>query len=206
MPLRITRKSTRPRASDRSMVATIQPYSLMRFEIGVVATKEEQLLRWNNPGAGHQTSVFHGGAGCREINLRIRRREKNVLDIPFYRSGVCAQNKGPAAVSPRNLAKARIEFILSSRSPPGSSSLIRFSHKSLPNTSINLSMANCESRTYDRSLYDVGSGNVPGPTDPSTAGSRRPFALLSESTRAVPDPEQRRKLCERWSFPTSTKL
>ncbi len=28
------------------------------------------------------------GAGCREINLRIRRREKNVLDIPFYRSGV----------------------------------------------------------------------------------------------------------------------
>jgi hypothetical protein len=28
------------------------------------------------------------GAGCHEINLRIRRREKNVLDIPFYRSGV----------------------------------------------------------------------------------------------------------------------
>jgi hypothetical protein len=27
------------------------------------------------------------GAGCREINLRIRRREKNVLDIPFYRPG-----------------------------------------------------------------------------------------------------------------------
>jgi hypothetical protein len=32
------------------------------------------------------------GAGCHEINLRIRRREKNVLDIPFYRPGVCAQN------------------------------------------------------------------------------------------------------------------
>jgi hypothetical protein len=48
-----------------------------------------QLLRWNNPGAGHQTSVFHGErAGCHEINLRIRRREKNVLDIPFYRLGV----------------------------------------------------------------------------------------------------------------------
>jgi hypothetical protein len=28
------------------------------------------------------------GAGCHEINLRIRRREKNVLDIPFYRSDV----------------------------------------------------------------------------------------------------------------------
>jgi hypothetical protein len=26
------------------------------------------------------------GAGCHEINLRIRRREKNVLDIPFYRT------------------------------------------------------------------------------------------------------------------------
>ncbi len=28
------------------------------------------------------------GAGCREINLRLRRREKNVLDIPFYRSSL----------------------------------------------------------------------------------------------------------------------
>ena len=27
------------------------------------------------------------GAECREINLRIRRREKNVLDIPLYRTG-----------------------------------------------------------------------------------------------------------------------
>ena len=34
------------------------------------------------------------GAGCRAINLRIRRREKNVLDIPFYRSGDSAQNHG----------------------------------------------------------------------------------------------------------------
>jgi len=31
------------------------------------------------------------GARCREINLRIRRREKNVLDIPFYKSGDYAQ-------------------------------------------------------------------------------------------------------------------
>src|SRR6266567_6673164 len=45
------------------------------------------LLRWSNPG--HDTrraSSLVRGAGCREINLRIRRREKNVLDIPFYRS------------------------------------------------------------------------------------------------------------------------
>jgi hypothetical protein len=47
------------------------------------------LLRWSNPRARHQTSVFSGErAGCREINLRIWRWEKNVLDIPFYRSGV----------------------------------------------------------------------------------------------------------------------
>src|SRR5580765_7995579 len=46
------------------------------------------LLRWSNPRARHQTSVFSGErAGCREINLRIWRWEKNVLDIPFYRSG-----------------------------------------------------------------------------------------------------------------------
>ena len=28
------------------------------------------------------------GAECREIKLRIRRREKNVLDIPLYRTGL----------------------------------------------------------------------------------------------------------------------
>ena len=32
------------------------------------------------------------GAGCREINLRIQRREKNVLDILFYRSGDYTHN------------------------------------------------------------------------------------------------------------------
>src|SRR5882762_1008774 len=53
--------------------------------------------------------------------------------------------QSPAALSPRNLAKERIEFILSSRSPRRSSSLIRFSHKSLPNTSINREL---RSRTY----------------------------------------------------------
>jgi hypothetical protein len=31
------------------------------------------------------------GAGCREINPRLRRREKNVLDIPLYRSGVAVE-------------------------------------------------------------------------------------------------------------------
>src|SRR6266480_3458161 len=48
-----------------------------------------QLLRWNNPGAGHQTSVFHGERGWTSRSKSAPpRREKNVLDIPFYRSGV----------------------------------------------------------------------------------------------------------------------
>src|SRR5579864_7660853 len=45
------------------------------------------LLRWSNPG--HDTrraSSLVREAGCREINLHIRRWENNVLDIPFYRS------------------------------------------------------------------------------------------------------------------------
>jgi hypothetical protein len=45
-----------------------------------------QLLRWNNPRAPHRTSVFHGErAGGREPNSRLRWKENNVLDIPFYR-------------------------------------------------------------------------------------------------------------------------
>jgi hypothetical protein len=54
MPSRTTRKSTRPRASDRSMVATPHNHNgLPRFQdpLGVVATnKKMQLLRWNTSG------------------------------------------------------------------------------------------------------------------------------------------------------------
>jgi hypothetical protein len=32
------------------------------------------------------------GAGCREPNPRLRRREKNVLDIPLYRTGHSVNN------------------------------------------------------------------------------------------------------------------
>src|SRR6266700_7274303 len=52
-----------------------------------------QLLRWNKPG--HDTtpaSSMVRGAGGREPNPRLRRREKNVLDIPLYRSGRFTQN------------------------------------------------------------------------------------------------------------------
>ena len=43
MPLRITRKSTRPRASDRSMVATPYNHTACQFQdpIGIVATNED---------------------------------------------------------------------------------------------------------------------------------------------------------------------
>ena len=34
------------------------------------------------------------GAGCREPNPRIPHREKNVLDMPSYRSGDYTQNRG----------------------------------------------------------------------------------------------------------------
>ena len=39
------------------------------------------------------------GAGCREPNSRLRRREKNVLDIPLYRSGHYTQNPRTASMS-----------------------------------------------------------------------------------------------------------
>src|SRR5438445_6548632 len=50
-----------------------------------------QLLTWNNakPTPGPDTrpaSSMVVGAGCRGENPRLRRREKNVLDFPFYRS------------------------------------------------------------------------------------------------------------------------
>ena len=53
-----------------------------------------QLLTWNNakPTPGPDTrpaSSMVVGAGCRGENPRLRRREKNVLDFPFYRPGVC---------------------------------------------------------------------------------------------------------------------
>jgi hypothetical protein len=49
------------------------------------------LLRWNNQNqlqARHQTSVFPWREGWMARTYpRPRWREKNVLDIPFYRSG-----------------------------------------------------------------------------------------------------------------------
>src|SRR4029077_8571225 len=67
------------------------------------------LLRWRNPG--HDTrraSSMVRGAGCREINLRIRRREKNVLDIPFYRSGVSHKLARPFRLFESQLVKSGV--------------------------------------------------------------------------------------------------
>ena len=82
------------------MVDTIQPQRLCRFQIlsGVVATRRMELQKWNNPnqipGAHHPipASCIVDRAGCRESNSRLRRTEKNVLDIPSYRTGHLVTN------------------------------------------------------------------------------------------------------------------
>src|SRR5205823_7174288 len=69
--------------------------------------KKMQLLRWNNPGQDtRRASSMVRGAGCREINPRLRRREKNVLDIPFYRSDDSAQNPCPSIATPKCIGQA----------------------------------------------------------------------------------------------------
>src|ERR1039458_3941365 len=80
-----------------------------------------QLLRWNNPG--HETtraSSMLRGAGCRELNPRVRRREKNVLDIPFYRSGHSTSLR-PLFAPPRVLTGILSVVDFSSTARPASS-------------------------------------------------------------------------------------
>src|SRR5437667_2590019 len=50
MPSRITRKSTRPRVADRTMVDTVQPRVLASFRNRSASSllMKMQLLRWNN--------------------------------------------------------------------------------------------------------------------------------------------------------------
>ena len=73
------------------MVDTVQPQGLLRFEpIGVVATEEDEAAEMEQPkpNPGQDTSVFYGERGWMARTYpRLRRREKNVLDIPLYRSG-----------------------------------------------------------------------------------------------------------------------
>src|SRR5438105_15106700 len=95
MPYRITRKSTMPRVADRTIVDTVQPRVLASFRnrsaSSLLIIMKMHLLRWNNaePTPGPDTrpaSSMVTGTGCRGENLRLRRREKNVLDIPSYRT------------------------------------------------------------------------------------------------------------------------
>jgi hypothetical protein len=110
MPSRITRKSTRPRVADRTMVDTVQPRVLASFRnrsASSLLIMKMQLLRWNNaePTPGPDTrpaSSMVRGTGCRGENPRLRRRKKNVLDIPSYRTGDSASLRLPFAFFPVN--------------------------------------------------------------------------------------------------------
>src|SRR6476661_4304444 len=106
MPPRITRKSTRPRASDRPMVDTVQPQGLLSFRnpIDVVATNEdaaaEMEQRQTIPGADTRPASSTTERGWMSRNLpAFRSREKYFLDIPFYRPGHSAQNPCPRSMS-----------------------------------------------------------------------------------------------------------
>jgi len=97
MPSRITRKSTRPRVADRTMVDTRTTTSACQFQkpIGVVATNEHaaaevERSKTRNHRARHKTRaslLSDKGLDAANHNPRFRRREKNVLDIPSYRTG-----------------------------------------------------------------------------------------------------------------------
>jgi hypothetical protein len=111
MPLRTTRKSTRPRASDRSMVATPHNHN------GLPVSGPNRRRRYQRKCSCRDgitqgktyTSVFYGeGAGCREPNPRIRRREKNVLDMPSYRSGDYTSNWLPVKLDFQQQCGARV--------------------------------------------------------------------------------------------------
>src|ERR1039457_3926531 len=101
MPPRTTRKSNRPRVADRTMVDTVQPQGLQvsetewrrRDQNGTAEMEQPNQVR----GAQHpnQASLITDRAGCREPYPRLRRREKNVLDIPSYRTGDYTKNPSP---------------------------------------------------------------------------------------------------------------
>jgi hypothetical protein len=91
IPSRITRKSTRPRASDRSMCC--QPGN--RHGLSASETDRHRRYsirmqpRWTMQDPRHDpnTSPHVQGAGRQGNLFSFRSRHKNVLDIPSYRSG-----------------------------------------------------------------------------------------------------------------------
>src|SRR5436190_1780095 len=97
MPSRTTRKSTRPEPQIDPWLPTCNRRACQfQKPIGVVATKPKDEPRWNNarPDAGPEDkkakpNASYSGQGLeiKEKFLHFRLREKNVLDIPSYRSG-----------------------------------------------------------------------------------------------------------------------
>ena len=96
MPPRTTRKSI---GHEPQIDPWLTPYNRRAFSvselIGVVVTKEDAAAEMEQPKprARHHTSVFQWREGWMARTIpRPRWREKNVLDIPFYRSGHYTQN------------------------------------------------------------------------------------------------------------------
>src|SRR5580700_11973962 len=79
MPPRTTRKSHRPRVSDRTMVGTAQPLCLSASE-----TEGRRYDMTMNLGKSEITAP-HYNAGLDDEMLSSRRRAV-CLDIPFYRT------------------------------------------------------------------------------------------------------------------------
>ena len=92
MPSRTTRKSTRPEPQIDPWLPTCNRRACQfQKPIGVVATRLKMQLRWNYAGPNPRpdtrpASFMVTGAGFRRENPRLRRREKNVLDIPSPRT------------------------------------------------------------------------------------------------------------------------
>src|SRR5215471_4077956 len=100
MPSRITQKSTRPRASDRSMccheaTTTLASFkaesTLSRFDKHA-AEMESRDLRWIRESRKPKPDLFNSGLEAKEPTYLFQSREKMSLTIPSYRAGVIAQN------------------------------------------------------------------------------------------------------------------
>src|SRR5438128_9945251 len=100
MPSRTTRKSTRPGASDRSMVDTVQPPGLASFRDRSASPRLEDRAT----KMGNRLNVSHGGTPRTKrlsslTGLEVKQffstsgRGRSIyLDIPLYRSADSAQN------------------------------------------------------------------------------------------------------------------
>src|SRR6185503_12707249 len=83
MPPRITRESIRPRASDRSMVDTVQPHGLIRFETDRRRPYQRRCYCLDGITQGHDT-VSHGKWDwMARINPRSGEERKMFLTCPF---------------------------------------------------------------------------------------------------------------------------